>query len=161
MAQGGRQLRARAASTPLLVGDKGSPLELVLSSLHFGKGAPGRIPWAEVARVKDTGLAQAIPLYVRFRAGDDPIVGVKVRQPITQNLHLDLWGDVGGFGVESDFTWSATGVLGYDFEMFSIHSTVYGGYRAIGWDYQQGHGRDRFEWDVILHGPTLGLLMRF
>ncbi len=73
-----RQLTARAEATPLLVGTKGSPLELVLSSLYFGQDVPERMPFGETARIRETGLAQAIPLYVRFRAGKDPIVGTTV-----------------------------------------------------------------------------------
>lgn len=105
------------------------------------------------------------PRRVASRTSDrdwfDPIIGVKVRHPLTKRLHLNAWGDIGGFGVESDLTWSATGVLGYDFELFSLPVTVYGGYRAIGWDYSDGSGRSEFEWDVIVHGPTLGLQIRF
>jgi putative ABC transport system permease protein len=73
-----QQLTARAEATPLLVGMKGSPLELALSSLYFGQDVPERLPYGEAARVRETGLAQAIPLYVRFRAGKDPIVGTSV-----------------------------------------------------------------------------------
>ena len=57
---------------------KGSPLELVLSSLYFGQDVPERLPYGETARIRETGLARAIPLYVRFRAGKDPIVGTTV-----------------------------------------------------------------------------------
>ena len=73
-----QQLTARAEATPLLVGMKGSPLELALSSLYFGQDVPERLPYGEAARVRETGLAEAIPLYVRFRAGKDPIVGTSV-----------------------------------------------------------------------------------
>ena len=72
------QLTARAEATPLVVGTKGSPLELVLSSLYFGQDVPERMPFGEAGRVRESGLAQAIPLYVRFRAGDDPIVGTNL-----------------------------------------------------------------------------------
>jgi len=71
-------LTARAAATPLLVGAKGSPLELVLNSLYFESDVPESILYAEVARVTDSGHAQAIPLYVRFRAQQTPIVGTSL-----------------------------------------------------------------------------------
>ena len=35
-----RQLMSRAVSTPLLIGAKGSSLDLVMSTLYFGDGAP-------------------------------------------------------------------------------------------------------------------------
>lgn len=72
------ELTARAASTPLLVGAKGSPLELALSSLYFTPHRPATLPWSEVGRVEASGLAKAIPLYVRFRAQDTPIVGTSL-----------------------------------------------------------------------------------
>jgi putative ABC transport system permease protein len=69
------QLTARAAATPLLVGARGSPLELVLNALYFDADAPETIPYREAARVARSGLAEAIPLSVRFHAGTDPVVG--------------------------------------------------------------------------------------
>ncbi|MCC6679847.1 MAG: hypothetical protein IT445_02995 [Phycisphaeraceae bacterium] len=91
----------------------------------------------------------------------DPIVGVKLTQPLTDRVDMELWGDIGGFGSSSDITWSATAVVGYDFTMFDMPMTVYGGYRAISWDYSDGSGPGAFQWDVILHGPTIGLKVWF
>ena len=68
-------LTSRADSTPLLVGAKGSPLELVLNSLYFKSGMPPLVRFAEVTRVQTSGLARAIPIYVRFRAGPGRLVG--------------------------------------------------------------------------------------
>jgi len=73
--QGAERLTARAAATPLLVGAPGSPTELVLSALYFGADVPGTIPYTEAARIRDTGFADGIPLHVRFRVRDRPIVG--------------------------------------------------------------------------------------
>jgi putative ABC transport system permease protein len=75
VAQSARELTARADRTPLLVGSRGSPLELVLSALYFDTDPPVPIPWSEIERIDDTGLAQAVPLQVGFRAGGHPIVG--------------------------------------------------------------------------------------
>ncbi len=68
-------LTARADATPLLVGARGSALELVLSSLYFGSEARATTSWGEAERVAVSGLADPIPLYVRFRAGGHPMVG--------------------------------------------------------------------------------------
>jgi len=73
--QSAEELTARAQSTPLLVGAKGSPLELVLNSLYFESDTPAPMPYAEADRVDRSGLARAIPLYTRFRAAKSPIVG--------------------------------------------------------------------------------------
>jgi putative ABC transport system permease protein len=72
------QLRARAQATPLLVGAKGSPLELVLDSLYFESGIPPSMHYAEAQRVKQSGLAAAIPLYTRFRTQHSRIVGTNL-----------------------------------------------------------------------------------
>ena len=76
--RGEERMGARAASTPLLVGRKGSPTELVLNALYFRSGVPETIPYAQVARVEQSGRALAIPLHVRFRSQDAPIVGTSL-----------------------------------------------------------------------------------
>ena len=70
-----RQLLERAKTTPLVVGAKGSKLDLVMNSLYFGDTVPELISMANLEQVKETGLAQPIPLYVRFKARGAPIVG--------------------------------------------------------------------------------------
>lgn len=74
MSQSARQLRSRAEETPLLVGAKGSPLELVLRTLYFETDEPDSVAYAEVQRIEDSGLATAIPIYARFQTRDGPIV---------------------------------------------------------------------------------------
>jgi len=73
-----RQLLARAESTPLVVGAKGSSLDLVMNSLYFGDTVPELLSMAAVDRVADTDLALPIPLYVRFKARGFPIVGTNL-----------------------------------------------------------------------------------
>lgn len=73
--QSASELTARAEATPLLVGAKGSPLELVLNSLYFESDAPELTRYGEAAGIAETGLAEPIPLYVRFRTRGHPIVG--------------------------------------------------------------------------------------
>ena len=76
--QSAEHLTARAAATPLLVGAKGSPLELALNSLYFSSEHPELIDYSEATLVQDSGLADAIPLYVRFRSRTHPIVGTSL-----------------------------------------------------------------------------------
>ena len=58
--QSSQQLTARAASTPLVVGAKGSPLELVLNALYFESDPPAPTDYAQVTRIADSDLAAAI-----------------------------------------------------------------------------------------------------
>jgi putative ABC transport system permease protein len=69
-----RQLMSRAVSTPLIVGAKGSALDLVMNTLYFGDEVPELITLEASDRVMDTDLAIPIPLYVRFQARGNPIV---------------------------------------------------------------------------------------
>ncbi len=82
------QLRERAETTPLLLGAKGSPLELALSSLYFESRAPEPIAFGEIARVAASGLAAAIPLHVGFRVGSHPIVGTELAYFSFRGLEL-------------------------------------------------------------------------
>lgn len=70
-----RQLLSRAVSTPLLVGAKGSALDLVMNALYFDDEVPEPITMADADRIEESGLAFPIPVYARFRARDYPIVG--------------------------------------------------------------------------------------
>ena len=72
--RGSMSLSARAEATPLLLGAVGSPLELTLNNLYFSESRPGALNTSAIDAV-DFTLADAIPLYVRFRSRQYPIVG--------------------------------------------------------------------------------------
>jgi putative ABC transport system permease protein len=73
--QSGEHLNARAQATPLIVGAKGSPLELTLNSLYFSLETPELTTYADATSIIESGLAEAIPMYVRFRSRSQPIIG--------------------------------------------------------------------------------------
>ena len=99
------------------------------------------------------------------RSWADPIIGARVGVPLREFVGLPFRlvasGDVGGFGIASDFTWSATAYIAYDFRLFGTPASVLVGYRAVGWDYTTGEDSNEFTWDVIQHGPLLGFSLRF
>ncbi|MGH8579419.1 MAG: ABC transporter permease [Gammaproteobacteria bacterium] len=70
-----REFMSRAQSTPLIVGAKGSALDLVMSALYFSDDAPQLITMGSKNAVQGSGLAAAIPVYVRFRVRGQPVVG--------------------------------------------------------------------------------------
>jgi len=72
------QLRARAMETPLLLGQAGSPLELVFNGLYFTRPDLATMPARELDTVAESGLASVIPLYARFSAGGHRIVGTSL-----------------------------------------------------------------------------------
>ena len=69
------QMLARSQATPLILGQKGSALDLVMNTLYFASKPPETMPMGEADRVDDTGFAAAIPLYNRYTARGFPIVG--------------------------------------------------------------------------------------
>ena len=70
-----QQLALRAESSPLLIGAKGSALDLVMNSLYFSDEVPETISMAAAEQISDSDLAAPIPLYNRFHARGFPIVG--------------------------------------------------------------------------------------
>jgi putative ABC transport system permease protein len=69
------QLRARAEGTLLLLGQAGSPLELVFNGLYFTKPAIATLPYGETEAIVESGLGTVIPLYARYTAANHRIVG--------------------------------------------------------------------------------------
>jgi len=86
--QSAEELTARADTTPLLIGAKGSPLELVLNSLYFDSDPPELTSYTDAVRVSDSGLAIPIPMYVRFRSRENPIVGTSLEYIEFRQLNL-------------------------------------------------------------------------
>ena len=70
-----RHLMERAESTPLLLGAKGSPLELVLGSIYFNDPAPAEIPKhrADDLRLSQDGLV--VPLHTGRSVRGHTLVG--------------------------------------------------------------------------------------
>jgi hypothetical protein len=92
----------------------------------------------------------------------DPLVGMRLRHQFAPGQELVLRGDVGGFDVGSQFSWNV--LAAYSFEMGVYHGLTFSGvlgYRALSVDYEKGSAANRFEFDLVQHGPVLGLTVRF
>lgn len=81
-------LTARAEQTPLIIGARGSQLELVLNALYFHAERPSVVPYNVYDQVRSTDLARAIPLYTRFNTRGAPIVGTSLDYFSFRQLHL-------------------------------------------------------------------------
>jgi opacity protein-like surface antigen len=88
----------------------------------------------------------------------DPVVGLQWHRPVSNQWSVMLRGDAGGFGIGSRVAWQAIGVLRWQFS-----STVGAAlaYRYLDIDYEDGHGANRFKYDVATSGPALGLVFTF
>ena len=71
-------MTARADHSPLVLGARGSPLELVLNSLYFSGAQPPVLDYGDMRALQDSGLAGGIPLYARFHSQGFPIVGTSL-----------------------------------------------------------------------------------
>jgi len=68
-------LRSRSASTPLVVGSRGSQLELVLGTLYFDDPQPEVMRMSQLDRLNAIDCGTTIPLHTAIRTGDTAIVG--------------------------------------------------------------------------------------
>lgn len=84
----------------------------------------------------------------------DPYIGARIQHPIADRWTLLGYGDIGGFGVGSDFTWQAIVGVNYDFSK-SVSGKL--GYRYLSVDYD----KDGFLYDMDSYGVYLGVGIRF
>jgi hypothetical protein len=92
----------------------------------------------------------------------DPFVGARVRYAVAPGHELFVRGDIGGFGVGSDFSWQAIAGYAWDYAVWNgITFSGVLGYKALYVDYRQGEGRHLYEFDMLQHGPVIGVSMRF
>lgn len=80
--------RSRAETTPLVIGPKGSPLELVLGSVYFDKPYENVLRMNEFQRVEEQEIGQAVPLFVKFWTRDSPIVGTTLEYFQRRDLRI-------------------------------------------------------------------------
>ena len=70
-----RALVARGNATPLLLGSRGSQLDLTMSALYFSDERPDPVAMREVEAIWDSGLGLPIPIHSAFSSGGFRIVG--------------------------------------------------------------------------------------
>lgn len=68
----------RAQQTPLLVGAKGSQLDLVLGALYFTGQPPKSITMEATERITESSKVSAIPLYLGLQSRGNPIVATNL-----------------------------------------------------------------------------------
>ncbi len=84
-----RVLQSRSDATPLVVGAKGSRFDLVIHALYFGGETPEAMSMADLNAVRETGFAQAIPLFARYQARGFPIVGTSLDYFLFRGLEVE------------------------------------------------------------------------
>jgi len=126
----------------------------VLPFLEAGVGMRLNSLNSEVNILRNTigGGTQELLSASLSRTWVDPIIIARFTHEIDNKWLFTVRGDLGGFGIGSDFTWQAQGYVGYRFSKLFQTSV---GYRAIGVDYDNGSGAERFRYDMITFGPNI------
>ena len=88
----------------------------------------------------------------------DPVIGIEYSRPLRQPWSVILRGDIGGFGLGSDFAWQGLAVVQWQ------SSPRFGlglAYRHLDMDYREGKGAHAFEYDMAISGPAVGVVFTF
>jgi len=86
----------------------------------------------------------------------DGLVGMRVSFPIGDKWSYNLRGDIGAGG--SDLTWQ---VLTTFRRTVNDRFDWYFGYRVISYDYSEGQGRTFQHYELMQHGPGIGVAFSF
>jgi hypothetical protein len=92
----------------------------------------------------------------------DPLVGARIQRDCGTGKKWRLRGDIGGFGAGCKLTWNIATT--YHFPVTcccSCPMTGFFGYRLLDLEYSQGKGIRRFESNVLVHGPIMGMVKTF
>jgi len=88
----------------------------------------------------------------------DPIIGGRYTWAFSEDWKLITSANIGGFGIGSEFSWQALGII--EWQPFEYVSFL-GGYRALGLDYEEDKGSASLDLDLTMHGPIIGLNFRW
>ncbi len=84
----------------------------------------------------------------------DPVLAVRFNKELAPRWSAIMYGDVGGFGVDSKSTWQVVGTVNYKLkDLFYVSA----GYRYLSLDYR----RNGTLIDIHMAGPLLGLTWQF
>ena len=143
----------------------GSSVSYEVLNYRFGEAASGR-PLAFRLEPLVGARFNYLRLELEVRDGPsvdedetwvDPLVGALVNVDLAENWLFTGEGNIGGFGLGSDFTWNLQGYLSYRMTLFGLPTTLSFGYRALSIDYDH----NEFKWDVVQQGPILGTSIQF
>jgi hypothetical protein len=133
-----------AGAYTVLPAEKGRLAVDVLAGLRF---------WYVKDTIGNVGLNQA-----GSQSWIDQFLGARARWAPTKDLLLVLRGEVGGFGVESKWSWNAVATVQYSLsDLFSIGA----GYRALYGRYENGDFSSQFKYAATVAGPFVGVAFQF
>ena len=83
-------LSARAKSTPLLIGPRGSSIDLTLNALYFTPQELPTLDYSSYQSLARRNLGTTIPIHSRFRSGISPIVGTSLEYFKLRTLSINI-----------------------------------------------------------------------
>lgn len=110
------------------------------------------------ARVKASGPQGQVLSAGKDENWLDPLIGARYTWPIAEKWSLNLRGDIGGFGLGSDFAWQGLATVRWQ---TSPRVGWLFAYRYIDMDYENGSGSEAFKYDMAISGPALGVAFTF
>jgi hypothetical protein len=87
----------------------------------------------------------------------DPIVGLRLHSNSPGRFNAAVYGEIGGFGVGSDFAWQIFPVVSV---RLAGSSSLELGYRWLDVNYADDEGAE-FTWDMLSQGPVIGFKFQF
>jgi hypothetical protein len=119
------------------------------------------------------GGVRVVSLTTRLSGGDvvgtisdanhswvDPIIGVRITAPLTDRARAVFMIDGGGFGIGADVDVQIWPNVTIDLDSAKRWQAMVG-YRFNYFKYNSGSGDDYFAYDMLVHGPLLGVAFTF
>lgn len=138
-------------------------LDLIAGARYWHQDADLKLALTATLDTSDLFVSRGVAV---ARSGSvdwvDPLVGARIRHELAPGQELLLRGDVGGFGAGSQFSWNI--LAAYSLKLCDQKGVTYSGvlgYRLLDVDFVKGSGRTRYEYDVLMHGPLLGLSIAY
>jgi hypothetical protein len=110
--------------------------------------------WWVDTEIEPQGSTVPLPTLDADESWIDPIVGLRAEFRWPNGWSLLAEGDIGGFGIGSDFSWHLLAAVGYS---FNDHVQLSLGWKVLDVDYDD----DGFVFDVQMSGPFVALTFSF
>ena len=122
-------------------------------TLDFSDPRLSRFDRSRSIGIADSGVLQWV----------DPLIGLRLRHQFTPSQQVMVRGDIGGFGIQgaSAFSWQAVGVYSYTWQFNGYALAAVGGYRALSTKINFDSGSNMSGLDLVIHGPLIGMTVRF
>ncbi|MEN8206990.1 MAG: hypothetical protein ABFS24_13400 [Pseudomonadota bacterium] len=90
----------------------------------------------------------------------DPVIGARLTTPLSDRWSLMVRGDIGGFGIASDFTTTLAAGVKYRISDSIVLDVQY---KGLWVDYEDGTSGTPgyFNYDTVTHGPIIGIIFEF